>query len=93
MTEAAALHAIVRGRVQGVGFRAFVEYQARSLGLTGWARNLGDGRSVEVIAEGSREGLDALLAQIKQGPRAAHVEAVEATWGVATNAHQGFAAR
>jgi len=48
----ASLHATVRGRVQGVGFREFVLTRARALGLTGAARNLLDGRSVEVVAEG-----------------------------------------
>src|SRR5690242_452673 len=64
MTDTApseALRALVRGRVQGVGFRAFVVYQALELGLSGYARNLSDGRTVEVVAEGPMPALETLL--------------------------------
>ncbi|GBD10862.1 Acylphosphatase [bacterium HR23] len=57
MPEGQALHAVIYGRVQGVGFRAFVEARARSLGLRGWVRNLPDGRAVEVWAEGPPQAL------------------------------------
>ncbi len=67
---------IVRGRVQGVGFRWFVEAEARNLGLAGWVRNNPDG-SVEVLAVGSREHLAALRGRLQQGPRASRVDAVE----------------
>ena len=67
---------LVRGRVQGVGFRWFVEAEARTLGLAGWVRNNPDG-SVEVLAVGSREQLVALRGRLQQGPRAARVDAVE----------------
>ena len=56
------LYALVHGRVQGVYFRAFVQRHAQALGLSGWARNLPDGATVEVVAEGSRAALDGLLA-------------------------------
>lgn len=71
------LEAWVRGRVQGVGYRAFVERVALELGLAGYARNLPDGR-VEVVAEGPEEALRALLEKLKEGPRLARVEGVEA---------------
>jgi len=67
---------LVRGRVQGVGFRWFVEAEARTLGLAGWVRNNPDG-SVEVLAVGSREQLSALRGRLQQGPRASRVDAVD----------------
>ena len=73
------LHAVVQGRVQAVGFRAFVEDEAQSLGLRGWVRNRSDG-TVECVAEGSRGALDRLVAALREGPPLARVEAVEATF-------------
>ncbi len=67
---------IVRGRVQGVGFRWYVEREARILGLSGWVRNRHDG-SVEVLAAGTREQLGSLYDKLKEGPRAARVDNVE----------------
>jgi acylphosphatase len=75
------LTAIVRGRVQGVGFRYFALERASRLGLTGYARNLPGGRSVEVVAEGERPALEALLADLSRGPAGARVEDVRADWG------------
>jgi acylphosphatase len=73
------LHAIVRGRVQGVGFRATTEREARQLGLSGWVRNLGDG-SVEVEAQGDQATLEQFLAFLRIGPRGAHVASVNEEW-------------
>ena len=73
------LHArrfLVRGRVQGVGFRWFVEREARILGLAGWVRNNADG-AVEVLAQGTREQLSGLRTRLQQGPRAARVDDVD----------------
>jgi acylphosphatase len=67
---------LVRGRVQGVGFRWFVEREAHLLGLAGWVRNNADG-SVEVLAMGSRDQLLALQSRLRAGPRAARVDDVE----------------
>jgi acylphosphatase len=67
---------IVRGRVQGVGFRWFVEREARLLAVSGWVRNNADG-SVEVLAMGNREQLSGLYARLAQGPRASRVDQVE----------------
>jgi len=67
---------IVRGRVQGVGFRWFVEREANSLGITGWVRNNEDS-TVEVLAMGSPEQLSALRRLLERGPRAARVDVVE----------------
>ena len=66
----------VSGTVQGVGFRFFVQRKANELGLSGWAKNLGDGR-VEVYAIGSREALSDLAAALHTGPRMADVRHVE----------------
>jgi len=66
------LHAIVRGRVQGVSFRFYTRDEATALGLTGWVANREDG-SVEVIAEGPRAALDRLAAWLHHGPPAARV--------------------
>ncbi len=67
---------IVRGRVQGVGFRWFVEREAHTLGIAGWVRNNSDS-SVEILAMGSRDQLSGLRSRLQQGPRAARVDAVE----------------
>jgi acylphosphatase len=67
---------VVRGRVQGVGFRWFVEREAHMLGVSGWVRNNADG-SVEVLAMGTREQLMGLRSRLQQGPRAARVDGVE----------------
>jgi acylphosphatase len=67
---------VVKGRVQGVGYRWFVEAEAHKLAISGWVRNNPDG-SVEVLAMGSREQLLALRAKLRQGPRAARVDEVE----------------
>ena len=66
----------VRGRVQGVGFRWFVEREAHLLGIAGWVRNNHDG-SVEVMAQGTRDQLSGLHSRLREGPRAARVDAVE----------------
>ena len=70
------LHAFISGRVQGVGFRYFVIRNAEELNLTGWVRNLGDGR-VEVLAEGQMEKLNFLLIALRKGPFGADVSQVD----------------
>ena len=67
---------LVRGRVQGVGFRWFVEREAVLLQIAGWVRNNPDG-SVEVLAQGTREQLAGLHGRLREGPRAARVDEVE----------------
>src|SRR3984885_7106768 len=71
-----ARRCLVRGRVQGVGFRWFVEREAHILGIAGWVRNNHDG-SVEVLAQGTRDQLSGLHGRLREGPRAAGVDAVE----------------
>ena len=67
---------VVAGRVQGVGFRWFVEREAAQIGVTGWVRNRENG-NVEVMATGSREQLRSLRSKLEQGPRAARVDEVQ----------------
>jgi acylphosphatase len=70
---------LVRGRVQGVGYRAFVLRKAGVLGLVGYAMNLKDGR-VRVRVEGMRDAIDGLLRDLEKGPPLSHVEQVEVSW-------------
>ena len=70
------MRTIVRGRVQGVGFRAFVVREARRLGLDGFTRNLPDG-SVEVVASGHPLQLELLVERLRSGPPLSQVDAVE----------------
>jgi acylphosphatase len=86
------LHAIVRGRVQGVNFRASTVTQASRLGLLGWVRNQPDG-SVEVLAEGPRPALEQLVAYLRRGPQGARVSAVEPVWQTATQTFRQFEVR
>ncbi len=86
----AALRAIVRGRVQGVGFRDYVLTRARFLGLGGYVRNLPDHRSLEVVAEGDRRDLEQLLTYLREGPRGSRVDALETEWGEPSGAYDGF---
>jgi len=75
----ARVHVFVSGRVQGVFFRDHTRRWAVSLALTGWVRNMGDGR-VEVLAEGEKERLEDLVARLRLGPPMAVVEDAEAAW-------------
>ena len=69
-------HVTISGRVQGVGYRAFVDYEARSRDLEGWVRNRRDG-SVEALFAGPAADVARMLERCKDGPRSAHVTAVE----------------
>jgi acylphosphatase len=71
---------IVRGRVQGVFFRRATMDEGRSLGLTGWVRNLASGEEVEIVAEGARPNLQMLWAWAHTGPPGARVEEVTEEW-------------
>ncbi len=74
--ELRARRFIVRGRVQGVGFRWFVEREAHLLAIAGWVRNNSDS-SVEVLAMGTPEQLSGLRSKLREGPRAARVDDVQ----------------
>ena len=69
------LHFLVRGRVQGVGFRWFVHREASELDLRGWVRNTEEGE-VEVVVSGNQEDLDELRASLYRGPRGSRVDGV-----------------
>ena len=85
------LTAWVRGHVQGVGMRWWIRGRALELGLAGWARNLDDGR-VEVVAEGLRQDLDALLAALSEGHAPGRVNGVTERWSEARGV-SGFVER
>lgn len=91
-TTRVRLHAVVQGRVQGVGYRYFVRREAQARGLVGTVRNLADG-AVEVIAEGERARLEGLVQALERGPTAAEVERVDCEWGVAEGIASGFSVR
>jgi acylphosphatase len=83
------LFAIVSGRVQLVMFRDFVQRKASALTLTGQVKNLDDG-TVEVIAEGSRQKLERLLAKLHSGSILSQVEEVAVSWQPATGQFAAF---
>ena len=89
MEEIKGVHVVVRGTVQGVGFRAFTEYQATQKGLHGWVRNQPDG-TVELEAEGPKPVLEALLMVLQEGPRLSHVTQIMVDWKDANRHTQGF---
>jgi acylphosphatase len=76
MTEIRSVHARIEGRVQGVGYRAWVEGTAHELGLTGWARNRRD-KSVEMVLQGRSDRVDEMLRRCELGPLDASVTKVE----------------
>jgi acylphosphatase len=80
---------LISGRVQGVGFRYFAERAARESGVTGWARNLGDGR-VEVHANGTPEQLDAFEARLRIGPPRSDIRGFEAREAAPTDAQSFY---
>jgi acylphosphatase len=92
MNRALRLKAVIRGEVQGVGFRWAVQRQAGQLGLTGYAENLPDG-SVRVEAEGDPGRLDQLEAFLHQGPRWAEVASLDSERVPATGEFDQFEAR
>ena len=91
-TAARRLVATVRGRVQGVGYRWFVQREAARLELDGWVTNQFDG-SVEVVVEGPQPFLDALLLQLWEGPPGAVVGGVDVRYEPASNNITGFTIR
>ena len=93
MGERSSFSATVYGRVQGVNFRAFVQRCARAMGINGYVKNLPDGRSVEVQAEGEKEKLERLIELLHTGPEGARVDRVEVQWQESANAFPGFSIR
>ncbi len=83
------IHLVVRGRVQGVFFRATAQREARQLGLTGWVKNRSDG-TVEIVAEGEEEFVKDLLVWAQAGPSTARVDNVETRWRSYTGEFTNF---
>lgn len=75
----ARAHIFVSGRVQGVFFRDHTQRWASSLNLTGWVKNIRDGR-VEALAEGDKEKVEELISRLKEGPPSAQVDRVDVNW-------------
>ncbi|KAF0108299.1 MAG: acylphosphatase [Anaerolineaceae bacterium] len=83
------VHVHIHGRVQGVGFRAFVQEIGARLELTGWVRNVGyDG--VEAAAEGHRSALEHFIEEARRGPRSARVDDFRVDWETATGEFSRF---
>ncbi len=92
MDGSGRLSVVIAGLVQGVGFRHAAMKQAKSLGLTGWVRNLRDGR-VEGLFEGDRDSLTRMLQWCERGPALSRVETVKSDWQPGTGEFQGFEIR
>lgn len=93
MAEQAHLTVIVKGRVQGVYFRDFVQKQAQALGLNGFVRNLPDFTKVEIQAEGDKDKLELLLSKVKVGPPGAKVEKMKTIWSQSQDTFKVFEIR
>lgn len=91
-TSRSRVHAIVRGRVQGVNFRYYTTRTARRLGVTGWVANRRDG-TVETVAEGSRSDLEEFVDFLHRGSPAARVEDVDVAWQDHKDEFDGFRVR
>ena len=83
------VHLVIRGRVQGVGFRYFALQEAVRIGVTGMVRNRADG-SVEVEAEGERHEIERLVQALRQGPRGARVTSVDESWSEGASRYHAF---
>lgn len=83
------VHVWVQGRVQAVGFRAFVQQNAFHIGVTGWVRNVG-WDTVEAVAQGTREKVERFIEMMKQGPRASRVDESRIEWEDAGDELTGF---
>jgi acylphosphatase len=93
MTDFVRAHIWVKGRVQGVGFRAHVEYHARQVGgITGWVRNVGYD-TVEAVAEGERANVERFIERVKQGPSMSRVDESTVEWENPTGEFQEFGVR
>ena len=86
------VHVLYSGRVQGVGFRMAVEEAAQQFGVTGWGKNLRDGR-VEVVAEAPEAGLKRFLEAVRTGAMKNFINQAEASWGNASEAFTRFEIR
>lgn len=92
MAENSRVHVWVKGRVQAVGFRAFVQQNATLIGVSGWVRNVGY-NTVEAVAEGERERLDQFIQMMERGPVASNVDESRKEWEIPTGEFQSFNVR
>jgi acylphosphatase len=90
--EPQAVHLIVHGDVQGVGFRAFTQRKAQHLGVVGWVRNNYDG-TVEAWAEGAPARLETFIQNVRQGPPGGYVERLDIQWRPAKGEFASFQIR
>ena len=90
--ELQRVHVWVKGRVQGVGFRAHVQYSARQIGVTGWVRNVGYD-TVEAVGEGAHDKLEQFVEAVKTGPVASQVDESNLEWQNATGEYRDFQLR
>ena len=86
------VHIVVQGRVQNVGFRAHVQYNARQIGVTGWVRNVGYD-TVEAVGEGEQEKLERFVVVVKAGPLGSQVDEAQVEWLPATGEYHDFQLR
>ncbi len=92
MSEKKRVEAIVTGKVQNVGYRAYAREEAATLKLNGWVRNEPDG-TVRLVAEGPHDALERLLDSLHVGPRLAKVDRIDETWTAPEERHSGFEIR
>jgi acylphosphatase len=92
LNDQARLHLWVTGRVQGVGFRAFVQQSASWFGLTGWVRNVGYDQ-VETVVEGPRAALEQFMQAVFTGPSPSRVDESRLEWGTPTGKFKWFEIR
>ncbi len=85
-------HVLISGVVQGVNFRYWTHHEANRRGITGWVRNLPDGR-VEALFEGPRTAVEEMVAWCHRGPRSAQVTDVKVRWEAATGEFDEFTVR
>jgi acylphosphatase len=88
----AKAHLFIEGRVQGVFYRAFTRNLAAKLGISGWVRNLYDGR-VEAVFEGSREQIEKAIEGCRKGPVGSSVSNIDVRWEESEGEYKGFEVR
>jgi acylphosphatase len=87
--ETVRVHVWVQGRVQAVGFRAYVQQNAMQIGVTGWVRNIGYD-TVEAVAEGTKAQIEGFLRMVKRGPLGSRVEESREEWEPVTGEFSSF---
>ena len=87
--ETLRVHVWVQGRVQAVGFRAFVQQNALKIGVNGWVRNVGY-NTVEAVAEGTKEQVEGFLQMVKRGPLGSRVDESREEWEQVTGEFEAF---